>query len=291
MSYGPKASILGPYLLGKLMVKRGLRLATIVTAHFVLFAQVASAETRLSFSSGVDYSSGDYGDTMDTEVVAVPLSARLATDNWSFRVSLPYLSITGPADVADTLDGGGDAGDGAGADGTIARTGTERGFGDTSISATRSFRRLGGRDSNAYFDLTARVRLSTGDESKGLGVGTTDYILNGELGSSGDVGGGYVSAGYRSLGDRKGVNRQDGWQAGVGGWLRAGDKTRVGAFYSWRDASLDGNEDPSEVGAYVSYRMSEALRVSVNAAAGLSEASPDYSAGVRFTWRSDPIHR
>ncbi len=273
------------------MARRRLGLATIVAAQFVLLAQVASAETRLSFSSGVDYSSGDYGDTTDTEVVSVPLSARLATDNWSFRVSIPYLSITGPADVADTVDGGGDGGDGTGADGTIARTGTERGFGDTTISATRSFRRLGGRDSNAYFDLTGRLRVSTGDESKGLGVGTTDYILNGELGTSGDAGGGYFSAGYRSLGDRKGVNRQDGWQAGVGGWLRAGDKTRVGAFYSWRDASIEGNQDPSELGAYVTYRMSDALRVSVNAGAGLSEASPDYSAGVRFTWRSAPIRR
>ena len=273
------------------MIRRGLGLAAIAAAHFILLAQVAKAETRVSFSSGVDYSSGDYGETADTEVVSIPLAARLTTGNWSFRLSVPYLYITGPADVADTLDGGGDVGDGAGADGTIARTGTERGFGDTSLSATRSFRHLGGRGSNAYFDLTGRVRVSTGDESKGLGVGTTDYILNGELGNSGDAGGGYVSAGYRSLGDRKGVNRQDGWQTSAGGWLRAGDKTRIGAFYSWRDASLDGNDDPSELGAYVSYRMSDALRVSVNAAAGLSEASPDYSAGVRFTWRSDPIQR
>lgn len=273
------------------MSKTGLVLGAILAAPCLMLAGAASADTRVSFASGVDYSSGDYGDPTDTEVVSVPLSARVTTANWSFRLSIPYLSITGPADVADTVEGGGDGGDGTGAGGTIVRTGTERGFGDTTIAATRSFRHLGGADSNLYIDVTGRVRLPSGDDEKGLGVGTTDYGLVGELGNSGSAGGAYVSAGRRFLGDRTGSTRQDGWQAGAGGWLRAGEKTRVGAFYSWREASVAGNEDPSEIGAYVSHRMNDALRVSLNASGGLSEASPNYSAGVRFTWRSDPINR
>jgi hypothetical protein len=241
----------------------------------------ASAETRVSFASGVSYSSGDYGETTDTEVTSVPLSARVTMDDWSFRASVAYLSITGPADVADTTDGGGDGGAG-----TIARTGTERGLGDTTLAVTRSFRRLGG--SRAYFDLSGRVRLPTGDEETGLGVGATDYTLNGELGNSGEAGGGYVSAGRRFLGDPDSTSvRQDGWQAGVGGWLRAGENTRVGGYYWWREASFDGGEDPSGVGAYVSYRLSDDLRLSVTGGAGLNEATADYSAGLRLTWRAD----
>ena len=283
------------------MSRRGSALAAFLTAPIIFLAGAAHAEThtytpktfytRVSFASGVDFSSGDYGEAMDTEVVSVPLSARVTTNDWSFRVSIPYLSITGPADVADTTDGGGDGGDGGdgtGADGAIARTGTESGFGDTSLSVTRSFRHVGGRSSHVYVDVTGRVRLPTGDEDRGLGVGATDYTLNSEVGNSWDSGGAYVSAGRRFLGDRDtGSERQDGWQAGIGGWLRAGEKTRIGASYSWREASVDGNEDPSEVGAYVSYRMTEALRISANASGGLSDASPDYSAGVRFTWRTE----
>lgn len=244
----------------------------------------ASAETRVSFASGISYSSGDYGETVDTEVTSAPFSARVTMDDWSFRASVAYLSITGPADVADTTDGGGDGGAG-----TIVRTGTERGLGDTTLAVTRSFRRLGG--SRAYFDLSGRVRLPTGDEETGLGVGATDYTLNGELGNSGSAGGGYVSAGRRFLGDRGGATteRQDGWQASAGGWLRAGESTRVGGYYWWRQASLDGGEEPSGVGAYVSYKLSDDLRLSVTGGAGLNEATADYNAGVRLTWRSDSM--
>lgn len=270
------------------MSRRISALAALLAAPAVVFAGAAQAETRVSFASGVDYSSGDYGDVTDTEVVSVPLSGRLTSGDWSFRVSIPYLSITGPADVADVIEGGGDGGDGTGSEGTIVRTGTESGFGDTSLSLTRRFRDIGGSESNLYVDVTGRMRLPTGDEETGLGVGATDYALSGEIGNSWDAGGAYVSAGRRFLGERDtGSDRQDGWQARVGGWLRAGEKTRYGAYYSWREASIEGNEDPSEVGANLSHRMSEALRVSVNASAGLSDASPDYSAGVSFTWRTE----
>jgi hypothetical protein len=266
-------------------MKKYVALASLAAVSFATSS--ALAETRVSFASGVDYSSGDYGETVDTEVVSVPLVGRVITENWSFRVSVPYLSITGPADVADTSEGGGDGGDTGGGDGAIVRTGTERGIGDTTVSATRSFRRLGG--SRAYLDVSGRVRFPTGDEEKGLGVGTTDYTLSGELGTSGEPGGVWVSAGRRFLGDRTGVDRQDGWQASLGGWLRAGEQTRVGASYWWRDASIDGNEEPSGVSAYVSYRMSDSLRLSVTGGAGLSDATADYTAGVRLTWRSDAM--
>lgn len=257
--------------------------AALVAGPCLTFAGVAHADTRVSFSSGVEFSAGDYGGTTQTEVTSIPLSVRVASDDWSFRAFVPYLSITGPADVTDTTDGEGGGGSGDG----VVRTGTESGLGDLSLSATRSFRKLGG--ANAYFDLTGRVRLPTGDENKGLGVGATDYTLSGELGNSNQAGGAYISAGRRFLGERGDRERQDGWQASLGGWLRAGEKARLGGFYYWREASSDVAADPSELGGYVSYRFSDALRVSLNATAGLSEASPDYSTGIRFTWRSDPL--
>ena len=244
-----------------------------------IFGSTAAwAEPRVFVSAGIDYSSGDYGGDEDTDVIAVPLSARLTMGNWAFRVSVPYLQVDGPADVADTLDGG----DG-GSTGTVVREGTERGFGDTTVSVEHTFRDIGG--SHVYVELAARVRVPTGDEDKGLGVGETDYIAATEVGFSSSDGGAYISAGYRFLGNDDHPDRQDGAQAGVGAWLPAGDNTRIGAFATWREASIDGNDDPATAGAFVSHRLSERLRVSVSAAAGLSDASADYSTGVRLTWR------
>lgn len=263
--------------------------AGILSALGAFGGAMASADTRVSFASGVDYSSGDYGQAIDTEVLSVPLAARVITDHWSFRASIPYLSIKGPADVADTIEGGGggDGGGDPGGAGSLARTGTEVGFGDLTLQATRSFRRLGGEDSGVYFDVTGRVRLPTGDEDRGLGVGATDYTVLGEFGNSGETGGVYANAGWRFLGDRTGTEREDGAQAGVGAWLRVNEGARIGASASWREASSQGNDDPASASVFWSQRLSDNLRLSINAGAGLSEASADYTGGVRLTWRSD----
>ncbi len=240
------------------------------------FVNPAQAETRLSFSTGVDYSSGKYGAEEETEVIAVPFGVRLTVDDWTIRASTAYLHVDGPADVSED----GETGDGTGA---ITRVGADKGLGDTHLSVERAFRRIGG--SSAYAEVSARARLPTGDEERGLGVGTVDYALVAEVGVATNAGGVYVSAGHRWLGQRdEGPERQDGAQASVGAWVPVGGRTRVGAFANWREASVEGNDEPANAGAYVSYRMSERLRVTLTASGGLSDASPDAMIGIRFNW-------
>lgn len=264
------------------------KIALLVALSSMAFAASAYADTRVSFASGVNYSSGDFGGEEDTEVISVPVRARLTTGNWSFRVSASYLTITGPADITDISEDGGDGDGGGSSDGTTTRIGTVRGIGDTTLAVDYRFRDLGGSD--AYIELGARARLPTGDDEKGLGSGTTDYTALTEVGMSSSRGGAHVIIGRRFRGDRTGVDRQDGWQAEIGGWLPAGDHTNIGAFASWREPSIEGNEEASEAGAYVSRRISENLRIAISASAGLSDASPDYSTGIRFTWRSEDLH-
>lgn len=250
--------------------------ALLIAVSLLAMAGTAHAQTRLSFSTGVDYSSGTYGGSETTEVVSVPFAVRLTVDDWTFRVSAPYLHVTGPADISEGESDGGSSG-------TVVRDGAEQGIGDTTVSVERAFRRIGG--SNAYVELGARARLPSGDQEKGLGVGVVDYGVNAELGVSSRAGAIYVSGGYRFLGETdNGADRQDGAQAAIGGWVPVGNRARIGAYGSWRQASIDGNDDPSTAGGYISYRMSERLRVTVTASGGLSDASPDYMTGIRFNW-------
>lgn len=263
---------------------RRLNTALLASAAIALGAGAARAETTYSVATGVDVSSGDYGDAIDTEVVSMPLVLRLTNGTWSFRASASYLQIDGPADVADVDAGAGDGTSGTGGTGgTIVRTNAERGVGDTNLSLSRTFRRLGGSD--IYFEATARVRLPTGDEDAGLGVGATDYQLGGEVGVNKRGGGASVELARRFLGDRAGVEREDGWQVSPNLWLRTGRRTQIGAFGAWREAAITGRDDPAQIGAFVSHQISPNVRVSVNASAGLSDASPDYATGIRFTWR------
>lgn len=274
-----------------------LLLLSISTLSAVCMTGAAQADTRLQLSTGVSYSSGDFGGAAETDVIVVPFTAKLTVGDWAFRGSLPYVYVDGPADVAVVLDdnggGRGSSGSGSGRDhpeddgsiATTARTGSVSGIGDLALSATYSFNEIGG--SAVYVDATGRVRVPTGDEGKGLGGGATDYGLAAEVGSEMTWGGVYVSGGRRFLGDNGALSREDGWQAGAGMWLDAGDRTELGAGVDWREASFAGGEDPSEVSSYVTFRATDSWRVGLNASAGLNDASPDFGVGLTLTWRGD----
>src|SRR6185436_11818211 len=141
---------------------------------------------------------------------------------WSIRASVPYVMVDGPADVSEIIDdssgrgtssGSGSSGSGSGS-GTSGRDGSgsgsggsgggddddpvdlvtadrsESGIGDASIALTYSLDSIG--DSPAYVDFTGRVRLPTGSEEDGLGVGATDYVALSEIGWDGEAGGAFV---------------------------------------------------------------------------------------------------
>jgi hypothetical protein len=281
----------------------------------------SAADTRVQASSGVQYSDGKYGETTSTSAVVVPFSLRATFGAWSIRASVPYVTVDGPADVSEIIDdssgrgsssgsgssgsgsgsGSGSSGSGSGSGGDDddgdddddvgTGTGTDfpesrsaSGIGDASIALTYSLDAIG--DSPAYLDFTGRVRLPTGDDDDGLGVGATDYVALTELGWDGDAGGVFASAGRRFLGEVDDFERVDGWQASAGGWVNISDSAVAGAYYDWRNSSVRDGEDPSSVEAYVSWRLSEAWKIELNGGVGLSDASADYTAGLTLIWRT-----
>lgn len=256
----------------------------LVATASMTFAAPAGAKTTVQTSSGVNYSSGDYGGAEDTDVLVVPFAVKVKSGPWAFRASLPYLRIDGPANVAAVEEAGGgtstvDTGT------SVARTKTVDGIGDLSLTATYTFDKILGDKS--YLDMSGRVRLPTGDDKKGLGTGATDYIVKGELGRSIGDGGVYVSAGRRFLGDANGVNRKDGWQAGAGAWYSPTKKMTLGAYYDWRNSSTGLSDDPSEIGAFASYRVTDAVKLGLDVSAGLSDGSPDYGIGLTLSYRTN----
>lgn len=303
------------------MVTGKLVALAFAVAAVLAAAQSAAADTRWQASTGVNYSSGKYDEAAETGVLVLPFAVRAAFGAWSVRASIPVVVVDGPADVREILDdhggssnsgsgsgsssggsgtsGGDNSGSGSGGSGSsgsgsgsdddddIPSFSDERsssGLGDATLAATYSFDSLGG--SNAYLDLTGRVRLPTGSESEGLSVGATDYHALAELGYDGDAGGVYASGGRRFLGAIDQYERVDGWQAGVGGWFNVGDSVVIGAHYDWRNASVRNGTDPSSLEGYVTWRLSDAWKVEVNGGVGLSDASADYSMGVMLIWRS-----
>ena len=251
------------------------------------------AEPVIQLSTGVDYSSGDYGAAEDTTIYELPFTARLRAGNWSFRARVPYVSVEGPGGVVPggEDDSGGNSGPGSVNSGSGNNNGgsggstttssvSESGLGDISLSATWSHDFA----NSTYLDLTGRASLPTGDETKDLGTGETDFTLSGEFGRDFDGGGVYAFGGYKQRG---GTLRENGALAGLGGYGRVGNGTLIGVDATWSEASRTGLDDSAEITAYTSFRVSDDVRLSLYALTGLTDNSPDFGAGLSLSWRTD----
>jgi hypothetical protein len=257
---------------------------------------------QLQLATGIEYSNGDYGELSPTEAIVVPFSAKLTFGKLALRASIPYVIVRGPANIAPVIDdsggtrssnsgsgsSGGSSGSGSGGgssdDNDFATDRDARGFGDASLAATWSFNRIAA--TSLYVDLTSRVRLHTGDTATGLGNGATDYVVQSEVGWDGRKGGVFVSGGRRFLGTTATAARVDGWQASAGYWRNIGKISVFGAQGTWRDASVAGATDPRSIDLFLTRRLSTGWKFEVSGSVGLSNASPDYAAGLNFIWRS-----
>src|SRR5947208_14203935 len=68
-----------------------------IALGLLAFAQGALAADAGEFSLGVgfNYSSGEYGTSTTTEILSIPIVARYDHAPWIFKLSMPYLSISG----------------------------------------------------------------------------------------------------------------------------------------------------------------------------------------------------
>ena len=233
----------------------------------------AFAQDYVQFGTGVDYSSGDYGEDVDTKMLAIPFSAKVQTGAVSFRASIPYLFIEGPdgvipGDYGPVVGGGGD-------------TVSERsGIGDLSLAATYTLP-VGNR---TWFDATGKVKLPTADEEKFLGTGTTDFTVEGELLHSFGAVAATARAGRRFNGDSDLYDLQDVWQLGAGIYYTTG-ATTLGLDYDWREASFATAKDRSEVMGSITHNLGGGLRLQGYAYTGFNDASPDLGGGLQVLYR------
>ena len=231
-------------------------------------AAPAQADDYVQISLGADYSSGDYGSTPDTTILALPVSVKVKKGNFFVRASLPYLHVDGPAIPGDggALPGG---------------PSTSRGgIGDLSLAAGYSLP----ISETTFFDVTGKAKLPTASESKGLGTGTTDFTAEGELtqvfGSTSIS----LRGGRRFNGSNAAFPLNDVWQAGAGIYHTTGPVT-LGLDYDWREGALAAVPDRSEITGSIGYKLSDSFRLQGYGYTGLSDGSPNLGGGLQVIYR------
>lgn len=245
-------------------------LGILASAAAPAFGQSAEESTDVTITTGVDFSSGDYGTGTNTEIFVLPVSARLATGDLRFTASIPYIRIEGASNIV-----GGDGGPIIVDPGSAATT--RSGIGDLTLGANYAIpeNRFG-----IGIDFGARVKLPTAES--GLGTGATDFGFSGELSRTFGTVTPFIQAGYRIMGDPDGVDLRDVWFGSAGASASVG-KSVLLASYDYRQATTPLVEDSQELFGAFSTPLSSTLNFTLYGSAGLSEGAPDYGIGAMIT--------
>lgn len=248
----------------------------------LLLAGPIAAQDGTRIGIGMDASRGDYGGTLDTDIVSVPVSLQLRKGRWQFDASVPWLRVSGDRNVVPsfgalpglgTLVGG-------------AAPGTERvttsGPGDLQLSARRALD-TGGPLGIA---LSVRAKIATTDAERGLGTGANDYGVSADVHRK--VGGALLFAGigHDWLGDspRVTARTQQRANAGVSHDLGRG---QLGLRYEARSALAEHLQGRREATAFYSVATAGDGQVLIQAGRGFSEGSPDWLLGIGYSMALD----
>jgi hypothetical protein len=246
-----------------------------MTALFVPSDAGAELPSRnVLFTTGFDYSSGDYGTDQTTDMLFIPFTAKYATDQWSMSLTLPWLSIDSDGDFVVGPDGrpipvpGGEPT-------------SESGLGD--ITAAYTWFAYPGTDTYPIVDVTGRVKFPTADEDKGLGTGEMDFALETDLIKGIDRHSLFVTLGYKIFGDKPDFEIDNVFYTSIGDSYRYSPATSFGAFFDARQATTEFNDGISELTGFVSHRLAPKWKLMSYLVAGFSDASPDWGVGVMVT--------
>lgn len=229
-------------------------------------------EAIFRVSTGVDYTSGDYGGDVDIEDLYIPVTGSMDYGRFGFRLTVPYLSVRAPAGTIIT-DPGGQPVPGSG-----ART-TESGLGDI-IGSVTLYDVINNRDLGLAMDVTGKVKFATADENNGLGTGETDYSLQADIYKYIDDFTLLGTVGYKLRGDPIGVDLENAIFVSIGGIYRFTQETRGGLIFDYRESSFASGDSIQELTGFVSRPFSDDWRVQFYALTGFSDSSPNFGGGL-----------
>jgi len=253
-------------------VKPVLLLAAVMIGTTTL-AHAQDSAGRFSVSLGGDHSSGRYGGTSSTNVSYVPLMLRYERADLMLKLTLPYVSISGPGTVV-----GGDRPIVVDSAGNAQRRRVS-GFGDVVASAGYTV-----HSSRAItIDVTAKIKLATASASDGLGTGKNDYSLQSDAFRTFGSLTAFAGLGYRWYGDPTGLDLRNAFFGSAGASYKAGDTVSFGAAADYRQAIVAGRDPIVELAPFVSVKLKPDTKLQFYVVRGFTDSSPDWGAGTVLT--------
>lgn len=285
----------------------------------------ANSAGSLRLSTGVNYSSGEYGELEETEVIAVPVSLTWKEGPLKIRVSSSYVFINGPGSLLSTpegRDGGGGQGRGRGRGGDSDNSGSgssnsgsgsggsdieveddtdddlidDDGNSDDDGFAGADNNRSGFGDVNvsaAYslelgggFFLEPGVKVKLPTASKAKRLGTGKVDVTLSSDLVKEIGDAAVYLHGRHKIAGKSAGSTIRSTWGAGAGISyAFDGVSIGADYDWQQSAFAGRQASSEITGWTNFRLADGVGLTIYASTGLNSNSADLAAGASISVR------
>jgi hypothetical protein len=257
------------------IMTRPSRLFTISALLFMSLPTVYSAQAdqgRFSLSSGIDYSSGKYGGTTETQVTYIPVTGKYENGDWLYKLTVPYISITGPGNITPNIGQ---------AVYTSSAIRTDAGLGDVVASTTYSL--VNSARIGTVLDVTGKVKFGTADKYKGLGSGANDYATEASLYK---IFGGvstFGTAGYKTFGQSVGYTLNDVLYGSLGISNKISEQTSAGVIYDYRQPTSSWSDPQKMWTVFMNRKINPKWRMQTYLFTGMGNSSPDFGGGAILT--------
>jgi hypothetical protein len=236
----------------------------------------AADDAELRLGVGVDYARGTYGTGTESSTFSIPFTARYELDRWTYKLTVPWLVVTGPANFVPGI--GRADGSGNSKRRNFAGRKTETGLGDIVGAATYNL--WYDDDLERGLDLTGRVKLPTADAGKGLGTGSTDFSAQVDTFRTFNRTTLFADVGYYWFGHSDYVELKNAVNYGIGASQKMNDRDSLGASFDGRLKASVGGAPQRELTFFWNRRTESDTRFQAYVLFGLANGSPDFGAGV-----------
>lgn len=236
-------------------------------------------EGAFSVSLGAQYMSGDYGTANTTNMWYLPATFRYEMDRALFRVTVPYIVVTGNGTVVPV--GGNHHVVGPGP--TTTRRVTESGLGDIVVGGT--YYLVPQTASRPSLDVTGKIKLGTADEDKNLGTGENDFSVQLDLARTRGRMLFFGTVGYKLLGDPPAFDLDNILYGDVGGQWRVDAQRNVGLDLYLAESPTSAGSSAAELIVYLNRKLDAKRSLQFHGLLGLSDGSPDWGVGIAISFR------
>lgn len=219
-------------------------------------------------AAGFDYSSGKYGSISTTYILSIPVVGMYKTGLWAFKLTAPYVRISGPGGVLPNGMRNKAA--------TTTKSTTHSGLGD--IVAAATYHVNSESESNFGVDFTGKAKFGTAGSS--LGTGQNDYAAQVDVYQSFDRFTPMAALGYEVLGSPAGVDMNNMAYATIGGDYKCTGQTNSGLTMRLSQKPSAIGAEQRELSAYINYKLDAHMKISGYVLKGFSDGSPGSGFGV-----------